>query len=96
MPIANAAIASAGLQGWSTGDCEPGPQIRLLVQRDETGAPRWFLARFQHGWVWARRCGEVGHTTPLTWRWAMSAEHRHPVRVGIPTDEEISVWQSRA
>jgi hypothetical protein len=72
---------------WQTGDGEPESVDVLISDR-----PKRYLARFQHGWVWTSSRREVTGHTPLTWKFATSADVRGKCVVRRLTDAEIAAW----
>lgn len=84
------------MQYFRTGDPEPGPEVDVLVHHNRAGARKHFLARFQHGWLWAHTKSEIDRhkaSTPLRWDFAMAADPGgHETNVRTPNDEERIDW----
>lgn len=76
-----------------SGDPEPGPEVDVLYHHVRTAAEAEYLARFQHGWVWVSRKADVGHRTPLAWRFATEPEpDGSPTELRTMCADELTDW----
>ncbi|MEU3627843.1 hypothetical protein BS329_09180 [Amycolatopsis coloradensis] len=91
--MANGGVCDRVAEIWATGDGEPPGSVRVLIESSIESRPL-YLARCQHGWLWVkdRRHLLSIQVTPLSWRWAISADNGVITTVRRLTEDEMRFW----
>ncbi|WP_410663499.1 hypothetical protein [Amycolatopsis sp. lyj-84] len=92
--MANGVVCDRVAEIWATGDCEPAGSVRVLIESSPESRSPLYLARRQHGWLWVkdRRHLLSLQVTPLSWRWAISADNSVITTVRRLTGDEMRFW----
>ncbi|WP_414937917.1 hypothetical protein [Amycolatopsis sp. cmx-11-51] len=94
--MANGGVCDRIAEVWCTGDCEPTDSVRVLIETGQKSRPRLYLARRQHGWLWVKNRQHLisVRVTPLSWRWAVSADNGVITTVRRLTEDEMRSWHA--
>ncbi|MBB5851347.1 hypothetical protein HDA45_001434 [Amycolatopsis umgeniensis] len=94
--MVNGIVCDCSAEVWCTGDREPAESAHVLIEVGSDSRPPLYLARRQHGWLWVKDRRHLLSTqvTPLSWRWAISADNGVPATVRRLTEDEMRSWNS--
>ncbi len=94
--MANGTVRDRVAEVWRTGDFEPPDSVRVLIESRTTSLPRLYLARRQQGWLWVKSRQHLLSidVTPLSWRWAISADNGMITAVRQLNEDEMRSWHA--